>query len=181
MTTSNASGISTAPATPMASTPSANSDPAPTAPTTAPRNPPFSSSHTCKINNLNKKWVINLSKNPPHSRSATSFTKRSQLCHNTQLPPHGSLHNIGGRGFLQTSIHVSRWTKIRHQSLTQISQHAAQQPQQPQPIIMQSTHTAQTGHIQGATHNLQGGGHGHHGSTGLHQQGQCFTSRHQHI
>ena len=41
-----------------------SSDPAATAPTTALRHPPSSSSHTCEINNLTKKWVINLSKTP---------------------------------------------------------------------------------------------------------------------
>ena len=64
MTTFNASGDSTAPATPMASTPSDSSDPAPAAPTTAPRHQPSSSSHACKIDDLTKKWVINLSKTP---------------------------------------------------------------------------------------------------------------------
>ena len=82
MTSSNASGNPIAPATPMASTPSASMNPAPTAPS----QPPSSSSHTCKINDHTKKWVIYLSK-PPHSRSAISSTKRSKLHCNTQVPP----------------------------------------------------------------------------------------------
>ena len=46
---------------------------------------------------------------------------------------------------------------------------------------MQGPYTAQTGFIKGGTHCRQGGGHGHHGSTGLYQQSTGSTTRHQHI
>ena len=46
---------------------------------------------------------------------------------------------------------------------------------------MQSPHTTQTEHFQGGSYHGQGGGHGHHGQRGLHQQSQHTTSRHQHL
>ena len=36
---------------------------------------------------------------------------------------------------------------------------------------MQSTHPIKTGQLQGHPHSRQGGGHGGHGQTGIHQQG----------
>ena len=62
MTSPNASGNSTVPATPLNSTPLSSGHPAPAAPTMAPRHPPSSSGHTCIKNDHTKKWVINLSK-----------------------------------------------------------------------------------------------------------------------
>ena len=107
MTTSNASSHSTAPATPMASTLSASSNPAPAAPTTAPGHPPSISSHTCKIDDLTKKWVINSSK-PPSLQISYLFYRKVPTSPYHPSTLHGSLHNSSGRGFLQTSIHGSR-------------------------------------------------------------------------
>ena len=47
-----------------------------------------------------------------------------------------------------------------------------QKPLQSQPFTMQIPCTTKTGHIQSGTQSRQGDGHGHHGSTRLHQQGQ---------
>ena len=52
---------------------------------------------------------------------------------------------------------------------------------QPQPIPTQSPHRTQKGQHQGGSHSGQGGGHGHHGPTRLHQQSPKFTLGHQHL
>ena len=100
MTTSNASGNSTAPATPMASTPSASSDPQ-----------QHLGTHT-PVPVLQK---IDISTKSGSSTVQTPLTP-GQLALLQKGPnfaitpkyPHGSLHNSSGRGFLQTSIHGSR-------------------------------------------------------------------------
>ena len=46
---------------------------------------------------------------------------------------------------------------------------------------MQSHYRTQTGQLQGGSHSGQGGGHGHHGPTGLHQKSPNFTTGHQHL
>ena len=43
----------------------------------------------------------------------------------------------------------------------------------------QGPHRTQTGQLQGGSHSRQGGGHGHHGPTGLHQQSPKLTTGHQ--
>ena len=52
---------------------------------------------------------------------------------------------------------------------------------QPQPIPMHSPYRTQKGQHQGGSYSGQGGGHGHHGPTRLHQQSPKFTSGHQHL
>ena len=56
-----------------------------------------------------------------------------------------------------------------------------QQPVQPQPFPMQSPYPTKTGQFQGGTHSGQGGDHGHHGPTRLHQQSPNFTTRQHHL
>ena len=109
------SDIPSVPATPMVSTPSSSMDSAPTAPTTVPRHPYSSSRHTCKIDGSHQKVGNQPFQNPHYYRTVIPPTQRSKFCHNTQVPPHGSLHNSSGRGFLQTSIQWSKRTKIRCQ------------------------------------------------------------------
>ena len=45
----------------------------------------------------------------------------------------------------------------------------------------QSPYRTETGQLQGGSHSRQGGGHGHHGPTGLHQQSPSSTTGHQHL
>ena len=53
-----------------------------------------------------------------------------------------------------------------------------QQPMQSKPHTMQSSHTGHAGLFQGGSYIRQGGGHGHHGQEGLHQQSPSITTRH---
>ena len=46
---------------------------------------------------------------------------------------------------------------------------------------MQSPHRTQKGQHQGGSYSGQGGGHGHHGPTRLHQQSPKFTPGHKHL
>ena len=46
---------------------------------------------------------------------------------------------------------------------------------------MQSPYWTQTGQLQGGSHSGQGGGHGNHGPTRLHQQSPNITTRNQHL
>ena len=71
MTSPNASGNSTIPATPLDSTPSSSGHPAPT----APWHTPSSSGHTCIKDDQDKKWVINLSKTPSPQNSYPFYKK----------------------------------------------------------------------------------------------------------
>ena len=87
ITSPNAIGSSTVPATPMASTPSSSIHPAPLAPTAAPGHQPSSSSHTCKTTNYTKKWVFNLSKNPLTTEQLSLLQKGPNFAITTKYPP----------------------------------------------------------------------------------------------
>ena len=87
ITSPNASGTSTVPATPMVSTPSSSIHPAPSAPTMAPGHQPSSSSHTCKTANHTKKWVINLSKTPLTTEQLSLLQKGPNFGITTKYPP----------------------------------------------------------------------------------------------
>ena len=45
----------------------------------------------------------------------------------------------------------------------------------------QGPYRTQTGPVQGGSYSRQGGGHDHHGPTGLHQQSTNITTGHQHL
>ena len=73
-------------ATSMVPTPSISID-STMAPSRAPGLPHSNSRDTCKASNCTSKWVINLSKTPPYARTVIPTSKRTQLCHNPQVPP----------------------------------------------------------------------------------------------
>ena len=112
-TSTTASNPTTAPATPMAPTPSngtTDSNP-------APRLPPSITNHMCT--DCTDKWGHQPFQNPPHQGTIIPSTKRTQLCHHPQIPPHWSLHNSHWTSILQVTSPGSRWVQIRSQQNTQ--------------------------------------------------------------
>ena len=118
--------------------------------------------------------------NPPHTRTVIPTTKRSQLCHHHQIPPIEayitSTEQVANRLPSQEADELrSDINRILKQVQLQHNKHCNLNPP------TQSPHRTQTGPVQGGSHSRQGGGHGHHGQTGLHKQSTDITTGHQHL
>ena len=128
-------------------------------------------------------WTNGLSifPKPPSPRNNYPFYKKTPIMQLPPNTPHRSIHNLNRTSSQQITNPGSRWTQIWCQQNTETATTTTQQTMQPQPLPMQSPYWTQKGQFQGGSYSRQGGGHGHHGPTRLHQQSPKFTSRHQHL
>ena len=173
-TSTPASGHSTVPATSMAPTPSSS-----TAPALAPRPQQSNQLYTC-IDCTNK-WVINLSRIPPHPGTIITSTKRTKFCHYPQIPPIEAYISAVEQASSKLPTHEAEEFRSDINKLHKQQQQSHHNNQCNINPPLQGPHTTQARQLWGGSHSRQRGGHGDHGPRGIHQQSPNTSSRHQHI
>ena len=164
----------------MAPTPSTSADPT-TAPSVAPGLPPSNSRDTCITSDHTSKWVINLSKTPLTTEQLLLLQKGPNFAIHPQIPPieayitavEQASSKLPAQEANELRSDVNRLLK---QSQFQCTNHCNLNPMEckaPTQLKQDSSRVVLT--------VGQGGGHGHHGQGGLHQQSPSITTRQQHL
>ena len=154
----------------MAPTPSTHTaDFQPAANQPAPGQP--ASNHTCTSHM--DKWVINLSKTPL-TQEQLSLLQKGPNCAITPkyLPIEAYITSIEQVTNKLPSQEADELRSDVNRILKQVQQPHNKHCNLNPPV--QGPYRTQTGPVQGGSYSRQGGGHGHHGPTGLHQQTQTL-------
>ena len=156
--TTNHSSTSSAPATPMAPTPSTHAtDFKPAANQPAPRQP--ASNHTCTSHM--DKWVINISKTPLTQEQLSLLQKGPNYAITPKYPPQKLTS-------LPQSKQPASYPPKKQMNLGQMSTGSSNKYNNNTTNTatstppMQGPYRTQTGPVQGGSYNGQRGGHGHH-------------------